>query len=249
VRRVLAAGVLALTLASSAGALDAGHATGTGEPPTDLVARGQELFLTGCASCHGAAGQGAAQGPTLVGVGAASADFMLTTGRMPATNPDTQSRAKPPAFRPREIDALVAYVASLGEGPPIPDVQAPPGDLSEGGVLYRSNCQACHSAAGNGGALTDGVDAPTLHGADAVQIAEAARIGPGSMPVFGPDTFTDAQVNSIVRYVRRLDNPEDRGGLSLGRVGPVTEGLVALGFGLVLLALLSRWIEPKEHHA
>ena len=54
------------------------------------------------------------------------------------------------------------------------------------------------------------------------------RTGPGQMPVFGPDTFSDHQVNSIVRYVRYLSDPDDPGGFSLGRIGPITEGLVAL---------------------
>lgn len=217
-----------------------------GEDDEALVRRGRELFVTGCASCHGADGAGTDQAPSLVGVGAAAADFQLTTGRMPDTEPDRQPVSKPPAYEPEEIDALVAYVASLGEGPPIPDVENPPGRLTEGGELYLLNCAACHSAAGNGGSLSSGRNAPTLHGAAPVQIAEAMRTGPGPMPVFGPDTLTDRQVNSIVEYVRYLDDPEDPGGLSLGRVGPITEGLVGL-LGLVALAFACRWIEPKEH--
>jgi len=210
------------------------------------VQQGRELFVTGCAQCHGADGGGTDQGPSLVGVGAASADFQLTTGRMPDTDPDRQPVSKPPAYEPDEIDALVAYVASLGDGPPIPDVDDPPGRLTEGGELYLLNCAACHSAAGNGGALSSGRTAPDLHGATRVQTAEAIRTGPGPMPIFGPDTLTDRQVNSIVEYVRYLDDPEDPGGLSLGRVGPITEGLVAL-LGLVALAFACRWIEPKDH--
>lgn len=239
---VAATGVLGLaTTAGTRGAL-----AGGGDEREDDVARGQELFLTGCASCHGADGDGTDQGPSLVDVGAASADFQLTTGRMPNTEPDRASQSKPPAYDRDEIDALVAYVASLGEGPEIPDVRYPEGDLVEGGDLYRLNCQACHSAAGNGGALSSGRNAPTLHGATDVQVAEAIRTGPGPMPVFGDDTFSDEQTNSIVRYVRYLRQPSDSGGFSLGRVGPITEGLVALLFGLVVLAFLCRWIEPEQ---
>jgi ubiquinol-cytochrome c reductase cytochrome c subunit len=210
-----------------------------------LVLRGRELFVTGCAQCHGADGDGTDQGPSLVGVGAASADFQLTTGRMPDTDPDRQPVSKPPAYEPGEIDALVAYVASLGDGPAIPDVENPPGRLTDGGELYLLNCAACHSAAGNGGALSSGRTAPDLHGATPVQVAEAVRTGPGPMPVFGPHTLSDRQVNSIVEYVRYLDDPEEPGGLSLGSVGPITEGLVAL-LGLIALAFACRWIEPKE---
>jgi ubiquinol-cytochrome c reductase cytochrome c subunit len=247
--RRVAVVVVGLGLLATATALGLASAAAapSGDEDEALVRRGRELFVTGCASCHGADGHGTDQGPDLREVGAASADFQLTTGRMPDTDPDRQPVAKPPAYEPDEIDALVAYVASLGEGPPIPDVDDPPGRVVEGGQLYLLNCAACHSAAGNGGALSSGRTAPTLHGATEVQVAEAMRTGPGPMPVFGPDTLSDRQVNSIVEYVRYLDDPRDPGGFSLGRVGPITEGLVALLFGLVALAFICRWIEPKEH--
>jgi ubiquinol-cytochrome c reductase cytochrome c subunit len=210
------------------------------------VEHGEELFLTSCASCHGEGGVGTDQAPDLRGVGAAAADFQLSTGRMPDTNPDREPTSKPPAFSDEQIDDLVAYVASLGPGPAIPDVENPPGDLAEGGNLFRLNCAACHSAAGNGGALSLGRDAPDLHGATGVQIAEAMRTGPASMPVFGPDTFTDQQVNSIVRYVEYLRAPDDPGGLSLGLVGPITEGVVAILIGLGILIVITRFIEPRD---
>ena len=60
------------------------------------------------------------------------------------------------------------------------------------------------------------------------------------------DTFTDEQVNSIVRYVEYLRDPDDEGGLSLGIIGPITEGLVAIVIGLGLLVLAVRWIESQE---
>jgi len=245
-----------LVLASLAGVLAAGslaiglHTAGATERPGRRdagggnIERGRRLFLVGCASCHGQSGEGTAQGPDLRGVGAASADFQLSTGRMPNTAPDRQSVTKRSPYTRREIDDLVAYVASLGPGPPIPDVNDPPGDLQEGGELYLDNCAACHSASGNGGALSVGRDAPTVHGATQVEVGEAIRTGPGNMPVFGPGTFTRQQVNSIVRYVEYLKKPEDPGGLSLGLVGPITEGLVAILVGLGALMLLTRWIEP-----
>ncbi len=246
---LLATVVLAsATLAGLAGAGAAGGGESSGQDE-ELVTRGRRLFRTGCASCHGADGDGTDIAPSLVGVGAAAADFQLTTGRMPDTDPDAEPVSKPPAYEPDEIDALVAYVASLGPGPPIPDVNDPRGDLTEGAELFLLNCAACHSAAANGGALSSGRNAPTLHGATSVQIAEAMRTGPGEMPRFGSDTLTDRQVNSIVKYVRYLRDPEDPGGFSLGRVGPITEGLVALLFGLVVLAFVCRWIEPKERES
>lgn len=235
---LLAAGFLAVGL----------HTAGASEPQRNHrkgdVERGRGLFLVGCATCHGQNGEGTSQGPDLRGVGAASADFQLSTGRMPNTAPDRQAVPKRSPYTRSEIDDLVAFVASLGPGPPIPDVHDPPGDLQEGNQLYLENCAACHSAAGNGGALSVGRDAPTLHGATPVEVGEAIRTGPGNMPVFGPGTFTPQQVNSIVRYVEYLKKPRDPGGLSLGLVGPITEGLVAILVGLGALMLISRWIEP-----
>ena len=178
------------------------HAQAAADDPAQ-VERGRELFLTSCSGCHGAEGGGTGDGPSLIGVGAAAADFQLSTGRMPLTDPSAQAVRKPPAFSPDEIDALVAYVASLGDGPPIPDVDPAAGDLAEGGTLFRLNCAACHSATGTGGALSYGDDAPKLWSATPLQIAEAIRTGPGQMPVFGPDTFTDHQVE-LDRPVRAL---------------------------------------------
>jgi ubiquinol-cytochrome c reductase cytochrome c subunit len=207
------------------------------------VERGHDLYLTSCASCHGVNGEGTHQGPKLIGVGAAAADFMLTTGRMPLNDPSVQAVRKPPAFDNDEIDALVAYVASLDGGPAIPRVDPSSGDLAHGGTLYRSNCAACHSSTGAGGALSYGRDAPNLWEATSVQIAEAIRIGPSQMPVFGPDTINQQELNDIVAYVRYLRDPDDPGGFSLGRLGPIPEGLVALVVGLGVLMFVARWIE------
>ncbi len=224
----------------------------TGPPPRaetpdpHLVTKGRKLFEVSCSSCHGIDGQGTRNGPTLVGVGAASASFMLTTGRMPLADPNAQALRKPPAFSQSEIDALVAFVASLGPGPAIPDVQTARGNLSEGGRLFRFNCAACHSSTGAGGALSLGHDAPALHVATPTQIGEAIRTGPGQMPIFGPDTLSAHQVDSIARYVGYLQSPDDPGGFSLGRIGPITEGMVALLIGIPLLLFVCVRIEESH---
>ena len=82
--------------------------------------QGAALFLQNCASCHGPAGQGAAAGPPLLTAGAAGADFYLRTGRMPLGAPGQVPQRQDPHFDPEEIEALVAYVASLGVGPADP---------------------------------------------------------------------------------------------------------------------------------
>ncbi len=102
----------------------------------ELVDEGRKLFLVSCSTCHGQNGEGIATqdgnqlGPSLVGVGAAAANFQLTTGRMPAVQPGAQNPTKPVTFDDDEIAALAAYVASLGPGPAIPD----PSDYSLAGL-------------------------------------------------------------------------------------------------------------------
>jgi ubiquinol-cytochrome c reductase cytochrome c subunit len=147
---VVTAAVFAFEYSQSASAQDAA-----------LIAQGRQLFLTGCVSCHGANAAGTDLGPNLIGVGAASADFQLSTGRMPAANgKNRQAVRKPPAYSPDEISALVAYVASLSPGPPIPTVDTTGADLAAGGMVYRAQCASCHNSAGIGGALSYGRHAP-----------------------------------------------------------------------------------------
>lgn len=211
----------------------------------ELVASGESLFNLNCVSCHGTGGVGTQDGPTLIGVGEAAADFQLQTGRMPLADPQGQAPSKPPAFTEDQIEALVAYVGSLGEGPPIPDIDPADGNLAEGGELFRANCAACHGAAAVGGALSYGRYAPSLHDVPEVQIAEAVRVGPGQMPVFDQDVFDEHQLNSIVRYVVYLQDPADPGGFSLGRVGPVAEGYVAWVVGIGAVLVFIRWITRR----
>jgi len=230
-------------------------------PSEPDLADGQALFAVACSTCHGTAGGGTDRGPSLIGVGAASADFYLSTGRMPLDEPRAQAERKKPAYSPTEIRKLTAYVASLGpsgplsgipgprgplSGPPVPEVYPERGDLAEGNVLYANNCAACHSSAGAGGALGHAVYAPPLHRATSLQVAEAIRIGPGAMPVFGPETFDDHQVDSIALYVRYLRDPRDRGGFGLGHLGPIPEGFIAWFVGLGAVLIIARFIGTKD---
>ncbi len=228
----------------------AGRASTTGPSSRDTSAlrgdptRGRALYQTGCSSCHGLAGEGTDQAPSLRRVGAASVDFYVSTGRMPADQPEDQAPRKKPAYSRRQTDDLVAYVAStFGRGGPgIPRLDPADGDLSLGNQLYSLNCAACHNSAGSGGALGHDTFAPALTSATPRQVAEAIRVGPGAMPVFGPSTLSDHQVKAIMRYTQQLRRPDDRGGLSLGRVGPITEGFVAWLVGLGALLLAARLI-------
>ncbi len=212
------------------------------------VEMGKQLYLEGCSSCHSLQAQGSANGPTLIGVGAAAVDFQVSTGRMPLAAPGVQSVAGPPQFNEEQTAALAAYVASLAPGPAIPSaeqVDFASADVAEGGVLFRVNCQQCHQAAGQGGALTQGKYAPSLMGATPTQMYEAMITGPESMPVFSDATLPEEDKKAIMAYVDYLQNASDPGGLSLGRLGPVTEGLFLWTAVFGALIAVAVWIGIK----
>jgi ubiquinol-cytochrome c reductase cytochrome c subunit len=231
-----------------------GGSAGAGTPPvslavaqSDLEAQGQLLYEEHCASCHGADATGTAQGPDIVGLGPATYDFMMSTGRMPLAQPGAQAVRKEPTLSPEEIAAITAYLVarSPGEGIPIPDVHPAAGSLSEGQRIYELNCAPCHGATGNGGAVGPEA-APSLKHATPTQIGEAVRIGPGTMPVFDQSTISDEQLNSLARYVLYLRSPDDRGGLALNLGGPVVEGFVGLVIGLGSVVLVMRFIGERS---
>jgi ubiquinol-cytochrome c reductase cytochrome c subunit len=224
--------------------------------------RGATLYERDCAWCHGARGEGTEFGPDLVtGTnGPAMTHFMLSSGRMPLDYPEQRMARRSVAYSDDEIDAIVDYVSAFGQpGPEIPEIHLASADLALGVELYQENCAACHSTSGIGGALASGraeeladvqVErpanvAPGLADATPVEIAEAMLAGPGTMPVFGEETFTPEEIDAIVRYVVYLQDPDDRGGAGIGGVGPVAEGAVGWLLGLGALIALIRWLGTR----
>jgi ubiquinol-cytochrome c reductase cytochrome c subunit len=207
----------------------------------ELAERGRDLYVANCATCHGVNAEGTANGPTLQGLGPAATDFVLRSGRMPLADPGIQPVRREPKFSEEEIEALVAYVASLTiGGVPIPDVDPARGDLTVGQRVFLQNCAACHGAGAGGDSIGGGRIAPSLYPASPLEVAEAIRYGPGTMPRFGPDTLTDEEVDSVARYLQHLREQRDPGGLGIGRVGAVVEGFVAFVVGMGLLLVVVR---------
>ena len=232
--------------AAVVGLLSFGAVGGSAAPQQEQPVDGGDLFLAQCAACHGAHGEGVEdRGPELTNEGAAAADFVLRTGRMPLPQPNMEAERGRTRFTEAEIVALVDHVASFGDGPVIPDVDPARGDLSRGFRLYQLNCAACHVASGAGAALGGGRNAPDLMEATATQVGEAVRVGPGAMPRFA--TLSDQDIDDLAAYIlnmqgRNTTAPEDFGG-----VGPVAEGLAAWLLALLPIIALTRWIgRPHE---
>ncbi len=215
---------------------------------SDEIAMGSNLFKTGCSSCHGLNAEGTPNGPSLIGVGAASVDFQVSSGRMPLAAPGAQAQAGPAIYSKEQIAQLAAYVASLAPGPPIPsaaDLDTANSDIALGGMLFRTNCAQCHQAAGGGGALTQGKYAPSLMESDATHIWEAMVTGPQSMPMFSDTTITPDDKRAIIAYIAELQNSSSPGGLDLGRIGPVTETVFLFTAVAAALAFAAIWIGMK----
>jgi ubiquinol-cytochrome c reductase cytochrome c subunit len=214
-------------------------------PGTPLVEWGAQLFGANCVTCHGPEGRGifspirgaggtTGLGPSLQGVGAQAADFYLRTGYMPLEDPYKQPRRSRVLFSQGELQALIAYVGSLQQGPRVPTPHLERGDLAEGLKQFTEHCAGCHQVAAAGGYVTNAV-APSLNQATPVQIAEAARIGPYLMPRFSERQISNGQLDSIIRYVIYARHPDDRGGWAMGHIGPVPEGLVTWFIGIAAI--------------
>lgn len=213
----------------------------------DDIKAGKQLFLSNCSTCHGTNATGTGSGPSLVGVGAASVDFQVGTGRMPLAAPNTQAQRNTKQFSDAEIAQMAAYVQSLGTGPSVPDSKytSATGNAAKGGELFRVNCAMCHNASGQGGALTRGKYAPSLMSVSGKHIYEAMQTGPQSMPVFNDTNLSPQDKQDIITYLKHVENDPAEGGHNLGSLGPVTEGLFAWTFGIGLCIGVAVWLGRK----
>lgn len=222
----------------------------------DDVSEGKQLFQANCASCHGLNAEGrktgsgdAIAGPTLAGVGAAAVDFQMSTGRMPMRAPTAQApRSDTIKFSEEDIAKISAYVASLAPGPAIPSeemVDPTKGDPAKGGELFRVNCAMCHNSSGAGGALTRGKYAPSLMDVAPKDIYMAMETGPQSMPVFNDANLSPEAKNSVIAYLKVTQNEPNIGGMNLGNMGPVSEGMFIWIFGLALMIGVAFWLGQK----
>ena len=210
---------------------------------------GQGLFDANCSSCHGLEAQGTTQAPGLIGAGAAAVDFQMSTGRMPAKEVGPEEPRKPATFTAQQIYEIADYIASLGGGPAIPDAQqvsTAGADTALGTQLFMANCAQCHGFAGDSGALTYGKFAPALTAATPTQIYEAMLTGPEAMPVFSDGALSPSAKRDIIAYVVNTVTEPNPGGFSLGRTGPVTEGIVIWLGGLGFLVIIALWITAKR---
>ena len=185
-------------------------------------------------------------------MGAAAVDFQVGTGRMPAVQPGAQIPAKEVVYTPEEIEALSAYVASLGPGPAIPNPEdyslegmteeERQAAIARGGQIFLTNCTACHNFEGSGGAMPRGGYAPKIRGVHAKYIFEAMLTGPQAMDNFSNGNLSVEEKRDIIAYLQSIEDAPSYGGFGLGGIGPVSEGLFAWLVGIGSLVGVAIWI-------
>jgi ubiquinol-cytochrome c reductase cytochrome c subunit len=230
----------------SPGATSATLAAATAPSSSAAVAAGATLFAENCSTCHGLNAEGGALAPNLRGVGAATVDLWVSSGWMPLAVPTDEPIRKPNKFTAEQTIDLAQYIGTLYGGPTIPNPNLSKADVAEGFSLFSLNCAPCHTITGAGDALTNGQQAPPLHGLTTTQVAEAVETGPGQMPQFTPGALTPAQVTDVVAYVTTtIEHPSNPGGIGLGGVGPVAEGFIGLFIGVGACMLVALWIGDR----
>jgi mono/diheme cytochrome c family protein len=195
--------LLAATLVLSPIAWSLGQIRAQGEDAG--IARGKELYTQHkCAICHSIAGKGGNAGPALDDAGKKlTAEKMATFLREPASvNPDS---AMPPMHgTPEEIQAVAAYMMSLGG---TPRVVEPEPSIEWGQQLFASeHCFYCHQIGTKGGKLGPALDQEKEKRRTREFLKDhfknPSSVTPGSvMPAIA---LNDRQVDSLIFYIESL---------------------------------------------
>ena len=69
--------------------------------------------------------------------------------------------------------------------------------------------------------------------------------GPQSMPVFNDANISPQNKNNIIAYIKHSYDSQNVGGMTLGNLGPVSEGLFIWVFGLGMMVGCAVWLGQK----
>ena len=163
---------------------------------------------------------------------------------MPMAEPGDAARGKDVTFDDEKIAALAAYIASLAPGPAIPDAKCTSGEAAtgKGGMIFRTNCSMPQLRRRRWRAHPWQIR-PIADGVDGKYIYEAMGDRPQSMPVFNDNNISPRKTRHRLKAMNETGNP---GGMALGLLGPVPEGLFAWVFGLASAVGAAYWLGQRE---
>jgi cbb3-type cytochrome oxidase cytochrome c subunit/cytochrome c2 len=196
---------------------DSPAATGGGD-----LARGQQLYASNCASCHGITG--AADGPGAAALQphpANLAEHEYTRARLMEVLWNGADGTAMPAWRDHSVDDLTAIAAAVRalantvDEPPVPKHLVGIGEKA-----YTANCVQCHgtTGAGDGPAVVELRIAPTDFRRVRPSLAESLRAlrngVDGTQMAPWTDRLNEAEIVAVAHYVRRFFTPDTGPGVA-----------------------------------
>ena len=209
--------------------------------------RGSALYEANCSTCHGLEGKAPRTAPAC----RTRARRRSTSCSAPADaagQPGRPARARRAEVHPRRRSRRswpTSRRSRPAESRSRPSTPAA-GDLARGAEVFLNTCAGCHGAGATGDSVGGGQIAPTLDEADpdADRRGDPRRARGDAQVRTGDDRPGRRWIRSRPTCCGSAINGED-GGLQLGRVGAVAEGLVVVVVGLGLLILFLRLTGAK----
>lgn len=175
-------------------------------PPPAAVARGQQLYSTYCALCHGPRGEGQASpranalaNPEFL---AAASDELIRAALVNGRPGTSMSDFVPDPLDEVETEDVIAFLRSWTKGPPaVLDESPVTGDIRRGAQRYAALCSGCHGTGGQGAAYQSLANREFLRTVSPGYLRHAISRGrPGTrMPAF-PGLGTDDFVAVILSW-------------------------------------------------
>jgi mono/diheme cytochrome c family protein len=176
---------------------------------SEQVARGQQLFASNCATCHGKNGEGDI-GPTLN-----SKKFLQTTddgiifslisSGVPGTAMPSWSQVHGGPFTDEQINDLVGFVRNWEPTATDAGKPSPTPNPALGANIWKATCYACHGVNGEGTERAPALnDQALLSQFDNNWFRQTISDGRPSkgMPTWGK-VLSPEQINAVVAFIRQ----------------------------------------------
>jgi mono/diheme cytochrome c family protein len=176
-------------------------AQASGAKAPGSVTNGKQMFVEiGCATCHGAQGQGTNLAPQIapppLNLEPMIAYLRQPTGKMPPVPPGTASD--------QQLADIYAYLKSVA--PPGSSIDQLKGNPESGKKLFLAyGCYECHGWQGAGAAIAPRIGPPALSLAGLLRYVRAPT---GQMPPYTAKVASDQDLADIYAYLKTFPPPQ-----------------------------------------